>query len=587
VRFFLLFLFPFLLGARELVLEHHYAPDADQPIARRESPQPFHAVGLIADEHFHVRLRASSDGVAWTPWQQLELGHEGGSLAWFDISARHIEWIAPRPLRMLLINPDLSRATNLKVPRRGAEPEIVPRAGWGCGAECAPREAPVFADVTHLVVHHSAGANTATSWPAVIRSIWVLHVQGNGWNDIGYNFLIDPNGVIYEGRAGGDGVIGAHFSGVNTGTMGVCLLGTYSTQPPTAAAIASLSQLLTAKAQRWRLDPSGQTLHAASGLTLNVISGHRDAGLSTRASGTTECPGNGLYTWLPEVRRTVNAASGCSIDLARRNYCFGASGGELAVEFANPRGCTVWAEISASWITGSEGKLLVAPNTGTAVRKTDIRLAGKVIEVTQSAAGVNTPPCIARDGILNAASFAAGPVTASALVSVFGIDLATPGGRTEVVINSRLNATVLAATPNQVNFQLPAGVSTGSARLEVIRDGVRSAEAMFWVTEANPGIFVAQNFDGGDINQKDRPVRAGRPLIVYLTGIGLSNTQPWQVTVGNIAATGLYLGPTPGFIGLSQANLIVPESLPAGEHALRVTVSGASSPALSVYTALP
>ena len=86
-----------------------------------------------------------------------------------------------------------------------------------------------------MVVHHSAGANEARDWAAVMRSIWVLHVAGNGWNDIGYNFLIDPNGVIYEGRAGGDGVIGAHFSGVNTGTMGVSMVGTFSSQAPTGA----------------------------------------------------------------------------------------------------------------------------------------------------------------------------------------------------------------------------------------------------------------------------------------------------------------------------------------------------------------
>src|SRR5437016_1926200 len=83
-----------------------------------------------------------------------------------------------------------------------------------------------------------AGGNAATDWAAVVRSIWVLHVQGNGWNDIGYNYLIDPNGVLYEGRGGGDGVMGAHFSCVNSGTMGVALLGTFSVVPAPAAALS-------------------------------------------------------------------------------------------------------------------------------------------------------------------------------------------------------------------------------------------------------------------------------------------------------------------------------------------------------------
>ena len=84
-----------------------------------------------------------------------------------------------------------------------------------------------------------------------MRGIEVYHVQGNGWNDIGYNFLVDRFGTIYEGRGGGidRNVIGAHAQGFNTGTVGVALIGNFTAATPTQAQQAALVRLLA-----WRLD---------------------------------------------------------------------------------------------------------------------------------------------------------------------------------------------------------------------------------------------------------------------------------------------------------------------------------------------
>jgi uncharacterized protein (TIGR03437 family) len=416
-----------------------------------------------------------------------------------------------------------------------------------------------------------------------VRSIWILHVQGNGWNDIGYNYLIDPNGVIYEGRAGGEGVIGAHFSGVNTGTLGVCLLGTFSQTPATVSSVDSLRRLLSWQVAKWKLDPSGQSVHRSSGLTLNTISGHRDAGLSTSASGSTECPGNALYSYLPELRQRVSEAyPQCRIQLERRNYCAGASGASFEVAFANPAGCSVAVESSAEWLRIEDGKLFVAPNGG-ARRSTDLLIGGLVVQVTQAEAGANDLPCPSRGAVVNAASFDNRPLGRGAIATVFGQDLWREGVNTRVLVNNNLSATVVGATNNQINFILPGSVNPGSARLFVERGGVRSPETMFWVTEAAPAIFLAQNYSDGSVHGEGRPVRIGEALVVYVTGIGVSTQVAWEILWDGAKLEALYLGPTPGFPGLGQANLIVPTDAAAGQHRLQIRVSGVLSQEIAVY----
>jgi hypothetical protein len=170
------------------------------------------------------------------------------------------------------------------------------RPDWCPAGNCPPNPNPSPTQVTHLIVHHSATTNAASNWAAVVRSFWDFHVNTNGWADIGYNWLIDPNGVLYEGR--GDNVLGAHFCGTNGQTMGVCVIGDFTTATPTAAALDMLDQLLAWKACGIAANPLSTMFHSGSGLTLHRISGHRD-GCST------QCPGNAFYPMLPAVRQSV------------------------------------------------------------------------------------------------------------------------------------------------------------------------------------------------------------------------------------------------------------------------------------------
>lgn len=174
-------------------------------------------------------------------------------------------------------------------------PKMVDRTTWGAPRPCA---SPGYAAVTHLVVHHSAGVNTSNNWAQVVLSIWDFHVNTRAYCDVAYNYLIDPNGILYEGRSGGNNVIGAHFCATNTGTMGVCLLGNFQEVEPSDAMLNTLANLLAWKSCNSNIDPLLKSIHARSNLDLNHICGHRDG-------CATECPGTNVYSKLANVRSKV------------------------------------------------------------------------------------------------------------------------------------------------------------------------------------------------------------------------------------------------------------------------------------------
>ncbi len=184
------------------------------------------------------------------------------------------------------------------------KPAIIAASEWRKGLT-PPKEAPVKTTVKHVIVHHSAGSNTTTNFLEAVRNIYTFHTtpppNGNGWNDVGYNFLITQDGTIFQGRDGqgimdGDNVLGAHFCGKNGGTMGICLLGNYNEVQPSNASIKSLINLAGWKLGKEKLPVIGQFQHT-DGL-LNIISGHRDG-------CATECPGDNLYAKLAELRQKI------------------------------------------------------------------------------------------------------------------------------------------------------------------------------------------------------------------------------------------------------------------------------------------
>ncbi|HEY0590348.1 MAG TPA: N-acetylmuramoyl-L-alanine amidase, partial [Thermoanaerobaculia bacterium] len=220
----------------------------------------------------------------------------------------------------------------------------------GCPDGQSYNGTPAYTNVTHVIVHHTAGSNALTDWAAEVRNIWYYHTNPpNNWDDIGYHWLIDPNGVIYEGRAGGDGVIGAHFSCRNSYTAGIALLGTFTSVKPTDAALASLTRLAGEVTARWGIDPGAFVYHTPSKLNLQTISGHRDGNVGDTCT-VTECPGDMLYSYLPVLRSSLASCARPAIVVPRDPIAVQAGGSatlKAAVSGTGP--------LTYQWFVGAPG----------------------------------------------------------------------------------------------------------------------------------------------------------------------------------------------------------------------------------------
>ncbi|MFE7274928.1 N-acetylmuramoyl-L-alanine amidase [Streptomyces sp. NPDC057623] len=211
---------------------------------------------------------------------------------------------------MALRGNELTEAQRAK-PYIGPRPRIVTRRGWGANEGWRERQFVYTKKVKAAFVHHTATGSkySCSQAPSLIRGIYRYHVASMGWRDVGYNFLVDKCGNIYEGRAGGvaKAVLGAHTLGFNSNSMGIAVLGSYGATKPTKASVKAVARLTAWKLGLYGANPRGKTYLTSGGgnlyrkgknVRLNVISGHRD-GYST------ECPGRQLYRKLGSARASA------------------------------------------------------------------------------------------------------------------------------------------------------------------------------------------------------------------------------------------------------------------------------------------
>lgn len=287
-------------------------------------------------------VRASVDGQEWTRWEEVTSNddlyqpEDGPDVLWsqvIDVGAVASYYqvravFTPGPdgaepeLRRVEVNTvdalqgpsdPLAEASALSEKAAG-KPAVISRTAWGSPDGQGSRKAAEYANTTHIVVHHTAEANPLVpgdvNWAARVRAIWSYHAITRGWGDIGYNYLIDPFGRIYEGRAGGDNAVAFHDTG-NYGSMGVAMLGTFQSVQPASATLDSLVRLMAWKADQQGIDPLGRSYYQGcersslcrpfnAGSVVANIAGHRQV-----TPGHTTCPGDATMALMPGLRERV------------------------------------------------------------------------------------------------------------------------------------------------------------------------------------------------------------------------------------------------------------------------------------------
>jgi uncharacterized protein with LGFP repeats len=283
------------------------------------------ATGPATGVTVEVRTRAYGQWSTWTPLSvgsdEGQGGRPGTEPLWVGaadgVAARVTsETGTPRDVRVATIDPGSERANTQTAtgpgstvasamtvaatdgtPSYTAQPTIITRSGWGASSG-TPCDTPAAGDQTRgVIVHHTAGTNlyTKAQSASIVRAAQAYHVKSQKWCDIGYNFLVDKYGQIFEGRRGGmdRAVRGAHAGNleVNTYTMGVSMMGNYDTARLTPALKDSMVKLIG-----WRMGTTylkAKGTYTLGGKKLNMIAGHRDV-------LATACPGRYGYAWLSE-----------------------------------------------------------------------------------------------------------------------------------------------------------------------------------------------------------------------------------------------------------------------------------------------
>src|SRR4051794_15484018 len=330
----------------ELAIDEHGAHAAGwRTTAVLQAPRRFDLIGLrwARGGHLDAQVRARRRGGGWTPWMTLypsadhapdgaraPAGTEPAYTGAADVFQLRLRGSA-RNLRARFVRaqPTARAARHLtgRLRRRrrrpaahasqSLQPAMMFRSEWGADS-VPPRAAPEYGEVQAAFVHHTVNANdySPEESPGIVLGIARYHRDSNGWNDIGYNFLVDRYGQIFEGRAGGidQPVVGAQAQGYNTSSTGIACIGTFTAAPQTGPGIESLARLIGWKLSLHGVPTQGEVTVTSKGgstnrypsgtpVTLERICGHRDGDQTT-------CPGDALYAQLPDLRARASRYAG-------------------------------------------------------------------------------------------------------------------------------------------------------------------------------------------------------------------------------------------------------------------------------------
>jgi hypothetical protein len=320
--------------SRDVPLDVARTTTALRSLSADRAPLEFNLVGLHWRGPGTVWFRTAGEG-GWSAWRPAAPEEEDAPDTGSPEAARSRAWKLGNPywtgsasriqyrlsgkvvrLRAFFIHSDVTAEPRSTERAQGAArataPRIIRRGQWGAD-ESIVRNEPWYAErVVFASVHHTAGTNayTAAQSAAIVRGIQRYHVLANGWDDIGYNFLVSKHGQVFEGRRGGitRPVVGAHARGFNTGSVGVAALGTYSGVSFPSVGRVALQRLLAWRLDVAHVDPLSRLYFVSFGnerfnkgarVRLRAVSGHRDTGLTT-------CPGSRLYARLGAIATAVS-----------------------------------------------------------------------------------------------------------------------------------------------------------------------------------------------------------------------------------------------------------------------------------------
>ncbi|MBD8080187.1 N-acetylmuramoyl-L-alanine amidase [Cellulosimicrobium arenosum] len=323
--------------------------DADGALAalsERTTTQDFLVAGVTWDassgeEVTDVAVRLRESG-SWSEWQSLGVddndvpGGRAGTEPLVTTGAdgvqarvRTVSGKVPSGLQVDVVDPGTSRADAYvgedQAPASSANaatgfeirPKIVSRAGWGADESLASNWPETSKSLHAIYVHHTAGTNSykESQSAALVRGIYAYHTKSRDWPDIGYQYLVDKFGNVFEGRTSSrwDNPIGAQAGGYNTGTVGVSAMGNYDTARPTSSLITALQKVVAWKSYQYGFTATGATTlvtGGSSGSGTRARPGTKVKVLRVlmhRTTNETACPGRYLAAKMSDIRSGAEA----------------------------------------------------------------------------------------------------------------------------------------------------------------------------------------------------------------------------------------------------------------------------------------
>ncbi|MBT2428818.1 N-acetylmuramoyl-L-alanine amidase [Streptomyces sp. ISL-112] len=345
-------------------------------------------------------------------------------------------------------------------PSTAPQPTIVSRVAWKAD-ESLNSESPDYLEkVKAVFVHHTAQTNSysCADSAAIVRGLHTYHVKSNGWKDLGYNFVVDKCGTIFEGRKGGvdRAVMGAHTYGFNRDTTGIAVIGMHTDTTAASAATTAVARVAAWKLGQYQGNPAGTvqlTAGAAGGnffgakfaagvaYPFQQISGHRDG-------FNTQCPGGSLYGQLPTIRSqaaalVTNEVTGLAI---------------TSVTGASASGSTYYtkSDITVGWKAATPAAF---------VKSYELLVGGKpVATVTGNDTKAAATLAVGRHSVQVRATHQSGKVTTSAAATVVA-DRTAPVFTTKPALTLRAGTVNTGAVPLTLKWKATDATALKEVRL--------------------------------------------------------------------------------------------------------------------------